>query len=136
MTPIDADVPVASPEWLDDEGYPTEEALQKIRDWPPPQDWRNNDHWRAIFEFVKALWWAPDWGWHEDVRGQHAYVISTAGWSGNESLITAMLANQTLRMMCWQQSRRGGHYVFTLPEERKEAKEENHASDRPGPEAA
>lgn len=37
---------------------------------------------------------------------------STGGWSGNESIIGAMQKNRMVWNFLWEQSRRGGHYVF------------------------
>ena len=98
---------------LDEDGYPTEYALELVENW----------HWgdvRGWFDFIKSVWWMPDWGWHEhDAEDEffagryvHRINISTAGWSGNESLIHAMQKNNILWITTWVQSRRGGHYIF------------------------
>ena len=43
--------------------------------------------------------------------------ISTAGWSGNESIIYAMQNNKSMLWnLTWVQSRRGGHHIFELKE--------------------
>jgi hypothetical protein len=42
------------------------------------------------------------------------FDISTAGWSGNESLIRAMEKNSFMWATTWVQSRRGGHYIFEI----------------------
>jgi hypothetical protein len=97
---------------IEDDPYPTEEDLQRIEQW---------DHrdWVHLLVFVKSLWWAPDWGWHEDVVENEqgpfvtrTYRISTGGWSGNESLISALRMNRMFWACCWKEHRRGGHYVF------------------------
>ena len=46
----------------------------------------------------------------------HRYYISTAGWSGNETIIRAMQKNIMMWQLNWVQSRRGGHYIFELKE--------------------
>lgn len=103
--------------YLDEDGYPTQAALTLIQEWDAadPRNW---------FNFIQELWHMRDWGWrecdeaHEYRAGvtAHRYYISTAGWSGNESIIRAMQANDMLWHTQWVQSRRGGHYIFELKE--------------------
>lgn len=105
------------------DGYPTEDELAKIREW----DWHDPI---GLMAYIKGLWYMPDWGWFEeaappeDDRPAKRYYVSTAGWSGNESLIAAMQANHMFWMLCWYSSRRGGHYEFRIPRPlvREEAK--------------
>jgi hypothetical protein len=101
---------------LDDDGYPTENALEIIRLW----DWNDQKGW---FDFIKSIWWHPSWGWsegeepHEYQKDEivYRYNISTGGWSGNESIIQAMEQNKNiLWSLTWVQSRRGGHYIFEI----------------------
>jgi hypothetical protein len=98
---------------LDDDGYPTDDALTIISKW----------HWDDIkgwFDFIHGLWYLSSWGWREGLKPDdwnkgeevYTYEISTAGWSGNESLIYAMQENTMLWCITWVQSRRGGHYIF------------------------
>lgn len=102
---------------LDEDGYPTVPALDIIETW----------HWydaRGWFDFIKSIWWYPGWGWREiDEKHEykpdtiaHRYYVSTGGWSGNESVISAMQRNHMMWHMNWVQSRRGGHYIFELKE--------------------
>lgn len=100
---------------LDDDGYPTEYALNVIECW----------HWsdpRGWFDLIKSIWYMKSWGWNEapivdelfpDKKGTALYV-STAGWSGNESIIEAMEKNNMGWYLNWVQSRRGGHYIFEI----------------------
>lgn len=98
---------------LDENGYPTEAALTIIELW----DFEDVVGW---FDFIQGLWHHRTWGWHEDVANHewkkntdvYRYDISTAGWSGNESLIRAMESNIMLWAMTWYRSQRGGHYIF------------------------
>ena len=102
---------------LDSDGYPTHHALNLISNW----HWSDSKGW---FEFIKSIWWMPDWGWHEgdakdefdENKTSYRYNISTGGWSGNESIIDAMKKNTILWTTTWVQSRRGGHYIFELKE--------------------
>lgn len=82
--------------------YPEEEDLEKITNWPH----RDFIGW---MEFIKSVWWMPDWGWDEE---DGVYNISTGGWSGNESIISAMRSNFPLWGLHWQVHRTGGHYEF------------------------
>jgi hypothetical protein len=93
---------------LDDDGYPTEMALERIRTWPysDPHGW---------FEFVSELWWMRAWGVRSNKPGE--YLFSTGGWSGNEDIIGAMQENWILWSTTWMQSNRGGHYVFEVRDE-------------------
>lgn len=103
---------------LDEDGYPTAEALKVIELWPT---W-NEGSTKACFEFIRGIWHLKSWGWHEGdapsdydkEKMVHIYEISTAGWSGNESIIAAMQRNWLLWSLSWVQSRRGGHYIFEI----------------------
>jgi len=96
----------------DENGYPTEEELEKIRTWPLLE-------WAGLMRFVKSVWWSADWGWSEaespERKGEMMYQISTGGWSGNEDLIEALRDNMMFWAVCWYSSRRGGHYEFRCP---------------------
>lgn len=102
-------------EYLDEDGYPTQLALELIEVW----HWSDPEGW---FKFINSIWHLKSWGWHEGV-GEHdwdkdkevyLYNISTAGWSGNECIISAMEKNYMMWTLNWVQSRRGGHYIFEL----------------------
>lgn len=98
---------------LDEDGYPTEQALEIIEKW----DWNDPRGW---FNFIKSIWHLASWGWSEGEADHpyradekvYGYSISTAGWSGNESIVHAMMKNNMLWNYCWVSSRRGGHYEF------------------------
>lgn len=115
-------------EWLDEDGYPTEEALRKLEDWPY-QDVP------GALDFMKSLWhWGDDWCNH-DISAHEAAVLhagpddkflrcATGGWSGNESLIAAFEGdhiehsdkdrwiNAMLRNRVWRMSARGGLHIY------------------------
>ena len=98
---------------LDDDGYPTDEALDLIAKW----DVKDITGW---FEFVQSLWALTDWKIEDatdDIsdRPVTRYTMSTGGWSDNEDLIHAMQQNWLLWNLTWVQSRRGGHYIFEDP---------------------
>jgi hypothetical protein len=103
-------------EMLDDDGYPTDEALEII------EIWHYNDA-KGWFDFIHSIWHLASWGWKEgeaidEITNEKVwcYYVSTAGWSGNESIIHAMQKNDCMWHLNWVQSRRGGHYIFELKE--------------------
>lgn len=93
---------------LDEDGYPSEAALNLIAKW----------HWsrpKELFEFMYGIWHLKSWGWHEETEdNKTVYNISTAGWSGNESIIYALEQNSFMWSLHWVQSRKGGHYIFEV----------------------
>lgn len=105
-------------EHIDDDGYPTDAALELIEKW----------HWtdcKGLLEFIGGIWYMSDWGWKEvdaselkptdddyKAEGGPLLFASTAGWSGNESIIRAFQDNWMAWNLCWIQSRRGGHFIF------------------------
>lgn len=90
--------------------YPSDEHLESIREW--------SGSWRELMTLVRELWWKANLrGWctaHivNEMDDVLKYEISTGGWSGNESLVEALQENTMFWLSCWQQSRRGGHYIF------------------------
>lgn len=88
--------------------YSEEEDLKRIINW----DERDPRGW---FDFIKSIWWMPEWGWTENTR---RIYISTAGWSGNENIIEAMQGAWILWTIHWYSTRAGGHYIFKLPKRR------------------
>lgn len=91
---------------MTDDGYPTEEALERIKTWP----WADCT---GLMDFIGSLWSYPDrWVKSAGRRGRPLYTVSTGGWSGNESLIEALQANAMAWRLLWLSCRRGGHYEF------------------------
>ena len=88
---------------MDSAGYPTARELRRIATWP----WTDFKGW---MDYIHDRWAYADWGWHVSTRG--VYRISTAGWSGNESIVEAMMRNFGLWSTHWYSSRCGGHYQF------------------------
>lgn len=97
--------------------YPNDEDLKRVKEWPP-------EDYPALMEFLRERWWAAEMGYftkqetipYEPLAQLTAiYHLSTAGWSGNESFISAMQENYLFWSLCWYSSRRGGHYEFRIP---------------------
>jgi hypothetical protein len=93
---------------MDADGYPDDNELEQIQAW----DWKDKGH-LALLDFIKARWWMPDFGWTENRQTMELH-LSTGGWSGNESIIYALQQNTMFWAVHWEQSRRGGHYVFDM----------------------
>jgi len=87
--------------------YPTDEELEKIKNWDYKQS-------RSLMDYVKSLWKWPDWGFEQRDR---TYCLHTGGSSGNEDIIGALRENTMFWFICWQFSKRGGHYKFAIPKE-------------------
>lgn len=99
--------------FMDDDGYPTDKMFNVIEDW---------DHtagFQELMEFIKPYWKYADAGYWIENPTKHGieYSISTAGWSGNEDIVDALRHNMMFWTLCWVQSRRGGDYIFEVPNE-------------------
>jgi len=64
---------------------------------------------RSLIEYLKTIWWMPDWGIKST---QRRFKISTGGWGENEELIDALMKNFLIGGFCWLKTERGGHYYF------------------------
>lgn len=100
---------------LDSDGYPDEESLKQIAS----MDVIGRAH--EWFALIEDNWWMPDWGFDrekcsDDGKPIVRYSLSTGGWSGNEDVIEAMQQSMGW-VFWWQSSRRGGHYIFQVPDE-------------------
>ncbi len=98
---------------VDDDGYPTDDALEVIEKW----------HWDDVpgwFKFIEEIWSYPDRvkyfeREHDWKKETNRYVgLSTGGWSGNESIIHAMKQNNLLWTVTWYMSKRGGYHEFQV----------------------
>jgi hypothetical protein len=110
MSPYEGDFKVN--ERIDSDGYPTEQALEKITEWPA------NDI-RGCFAFLGSLWNWPEYFVAEENPDEGYLVIrvSTGGWNGNEDLIGALHENHLIWTLTWFASVRGGHHTFKIPKD-------------------
>jgi hypothetical protein len=92
----------------DDDGYPTDEELYAIAQWTGDLFHGGLHLW---FDVIRSSWHWPDWGFK---REGETYKIATGGWSGNESIIDAMMENTIAWNLTWQLSRRGGYFEFEV----------------------
>ena len=103
-------------EYLDEDGYPTEEALTIVKNFPV------TGSAKELLDFVRSLWYWDNMVWIEkhphpfkDGEVEHTVCFSTGGWSGNESLIRALNSN-FLGELVWVKSERGGHHQYSYEE--------------------
>ena len=101
-------------EWMP-EGYPTEEALERIRTWDPADgngllDWIR-DH---CFNWPERQIWDDTDDFFDLDDPVPVRCMSTGGWSGNEDVIHAMQQNRIWWSLYWVQSHVGGHHKFKL----------------------
>jgi hypothetical protein len=89
---------------FDRSGYPTDETLEVIRKW-------DYNDFKGLMKYCQECWRYDDYFSTDD---NITYEVHTGGWSGNESVISAMMGNIMFWSMCWVQSRRGGHYIFEV----------------------
>ena len=103
---------------FDADGYPTDTFLDSIKAF----DIKSYADCVKLFEIIKPFWKYADVGYWTESNGRledsnkpgMTYAISTGGWSGNESIISALESNRVFYALCWYSSRRGGHYVFEV----------------------
>jgi len=88
--------------------YPTEADLEYIKNYK----FAEHKSFKLLLNFIEDLWhWSDFISWDKYNMEMH-----TGGWSGNEDIIEA-LQGTDFWLLCWQESRRGGHYKFSLKEE-------------------
>ena len=87
--------------------YPTEAELERIEKWDCIPEQAGHE----LMAFVQGIWYFAEWGWHRDGDD---YYISTGGWSGDESIITALQQNSLFWSLRHRSTRAGGHYFICL----------------------
>lgn len=83
--------------------YPTGDDIYKIIEWPDKDV-------MGLIEFIQSIWHWPDMArldWNK-------FELHTGGWSGNEDIVDALMGTM-FWMLCWESSRRGGHFYFEIP---------------------
>lgn len=91
--------------------YPTKSELRKLKDW----NFSKRDNMFAFLKYLKDCWHYADCGYYE-LKGKNVLRLrlSTAGWSGNEDRMDALIKNFIFWGVFWQKSERGGHYFFKI----------------------
>ena len=113
----------------EDGHYPTEAALDYIKNWCSV--WQTIDNVpmmkfgayfgdkekvQELLDFITQLWWYPDMGVEID---SDKIELHTLGWSGNEDIIRE-LKNSSLWLIHWRKTFAGGHYYFDLGRDKEE----------------
>ena len=93
------------------DGYPTDEFLDYIRFWNP-----YDNKVMDLIELICDNWEHGSMGYKigKKYNGKIKIELHTLGWSGNESIITALQENTFFWIMYWHKSIRGGHYYFEI----------------------
>lgn len=90
---------------IDEDGYPTEGTLERIRTFDP-----FTGDLEEFIEYLMDNWqngYIPKYN-----KKKHILKLSTGGWSGCESIITALQKNFAFWTLFWYSHVRGGHYEF------------------------
>jgi hypothetical protein len=105
---------------MDDDGYPTQETLDYIKNWSMFDD--NNEtkigeffgkgKYDELIEFIKTIWVYKDAITYEN----GLLEIHTLGWSGNEDIIYE-LKKTDLWLIKFRCKQTGGHYYFKIDSE-------------------
>jgi len=97
-------------ELLDEDGYPTQEALDYIRNWQAGGEYWCKSMYRELVDYIKSIWWMSS----DAIEEENGLLeIHTYGWSGNEDIIDEL--NKTdLWLMKFRAKQSGGHYYFKL----------------------
>lgn len=94
----------------------SDKELEIIENWDVRDSLSLLSHLEKVWTFknyFRKSWSKSDFGEHMIV-----YKISTAGWSQNEELISALKRNYVFWSMFWYSSVRGGHFTFhIIPEQ-------------------
>lgn len=111
------------PEQLHDEhGYPTNDALDYIKNWglqwrqlekPKQGEFFGKDKYEELISYIKDLWWYGDDG---VVYEDGLLELHTMGWSGNEDIIS-ILKDTNLWLTKFKAKSAGGHYYFKIDAE-------------------
>lgn len=99
---------------IDDQGYPTDEFLDYIKTCEP----ENLEELQEVISLIEESWEHRDMAFirKRPCNGTQSIEMHTVGWSGNESIIDAIISNFWLthfriRYVQWNV---GGHYYFKL----------------------
>ena len=95
---------------MDKDGYPEYKELKIIAKW----DFRKKSI-QEFLEYIRERWHYQGCGGF-NLSGKKILQLrlNTFGWSGNESILSAVKINTVFWLMCWRKSTVGGHYWFRV----------------------
>jgi len=104
---------------FDSDGYPTDETLETIKKWPYGHGYID------LMSYVSRAWKWEDFVYCNAIKDfaeqdVWEYTLITGGWSGNESIVDALLENQMFYHLCWRESHRGGKYIFEVKQPKQD----------------
>lgn len=98
---------------MDTEGYPEESELDLI------EKWDYNDVFNLL-DYVRDRWayndcFRAEWDKDNFLKSPTLILeLVTCGWSGNESIINALLRNDFINHFCYAEWKRGGYHKFEI----------------------
>jgi hypothetical protein len=103
-----------------DNNYPTQQALDYIKNWSYTYDKETNgiifgekythQNYNELIQYIESIWW----GGEDAITYKDGLLeLHTLGWSGNEDIIHE-LKNTSLWFNTYRATRAGGHYYFKI----------------------
>jgi len=99
---------------MDSEGYPTEMELNRIENW-------DIKDFPELLNYIEDLHIYKNYinrkvikEWYRKNTPILEWTFSTGGWSGNESLMYALLETWMFKSLWYHSWQRGGRYVFHI----------------------
>ena len=94
---------------FDRDGYPTDETLDAITNWPS----NTKDEVNQVIPFIASAWHYPEMA--KETR-PGLWVFATGGWSGNEDLIHSLRQHRYAGLtLAWNSLHLpGGLHVYAL----------------------
>jgi len=101
--------------------YPTDEELEKLREWDHRDAKGALDflraHWNVNYGSVSTELSAAENKVLHASEGERFLRLATGGWSGNEDLMAAMRQNVVIWSRVWQLHGVGGLWILRYPQE-------------------
>lgn len=89
---------------FEEDGYPREDILEKIAQW----DANDTD---GLIRFIAPYFNLHGGAWWDG----ELLSLATLGWSGCESIISALDKNTMFTALYWESSHRGGLHIYRIP---------------------